>query len=429
MTCTSIFYRACRLDRNAVVAAFCAIAFLMPGVVSGVASAQTSNTRQPTVETIASPPPAAKTTRNVYQAGSSVRHGTAVDGDFVAAGGKVVVDQPVKGDVMAVGGSVDIRGAVGDDVRAAGGDVTIESTIGGELFASGGSITLAKAARIVGPASLYGGTVVIDGKVEGPLTAGAQKIMVNGELNGETRFRAEQIEIGIAGRINGPLSYSSPNELRRAEGATVTGAITRVDGNFAARERDMNRVDREWHLRSHRGGTWAGTIFTFFALLACSAVLLLVFPVFSKAASDAVWESPWLALAIGFGAMVAVPILAVLLFVSVLGIPLGIIVLALYPALLLMGYVVGVLFVARRAQSAIRKEAPDGFAAKTGFFALALLLVMLMSRLPFVGSLVVFVVTVLGVGASVLEVHSRRQKGPPAERRDAGNAQMVPASA
>lgn len=429
MTCKSIFYRACRVDRNAVAAAFCAMALLMPGVVSDVAWAQTGNTRESAAETIATPPPAAKTSRNVYLAGSSVRHGLAVDGDFIVAGGKVTIDQPVKGDVMAVGGSVDIRASVGDDVRAAGGDVTIENTIGGELFASGGSITLAKPARVAGPAALYGGTVVIDGKLEGPLTAGAQKIMVNGELNGETRLRAEQIEIGPAARISGPLSYSSPNELVRAQGAAVTGAVTRVDGSFAGHERDMSRANREWHMRSQRGGTWAGAIFMFFALLACAAVLLLVFPVFSTAASDTVRESPWLALAIGFGAIVAVPILAVLLFVTVLGIPLGIIVLALYPALLLMGYVVGVLFVARRAQSAMRKDAPNRFGTMIGFFALALLLVTLMSRLPFVGSLVVLVVTVLGVGASVLEVHSRRQKGPPAERQETGNAHLAPAGA
>jgi hypothetical protein len=73
--------------------------------------------------------------------------------------------------------------------------------------------------------------------------------------------------------------------------------------------------------------------------------------------------------------------------------------------------VVGVLSIARLAKAALRKDAPESFAIRIGFFALALLLVMLVARLPFVGGLAVGVVTVLGIGACVLEVYRRRQGG------------------
>jgi Flp pilus assembly protein TadB len=48
-----------------------------------------------------------------------------------------------------------------------------------------------------------------------------------------------------------------------------------------------------------------------------------------------------------------------------------------------------------------------------GFVALALLIVMLVSWLPVVGPLAVFVTTIAGLGACVLEWQRRRQ-GPPA---------------
>jgi uncharacterized membrane protein YccF (DUF307 family) len=102
----------------------------------------------------------------------------------------------------------------------------------------------------------------------------------------------------------------------------------------------------------------------------------------------------------------------VLLFITLLGIPLGIALLALYPLLLLGGYVVGVHFIARRAQAALRPaEATPSQAMTLGFFALALLLVTLLGRLPFVGGLVMAVIALLGIGACLLEIHRRRQIG------------------
>lgn len=342
---------------------------------------------------------------NVYSAGGQVRPEAAVEGDFVAAGARVIVDQPVRGDATLVGGSVDVRAPVGDDLRVAGGDVSVESTVGGELFATGGNITLARAARVARAAKAYGGAITIDGKVDGPLDASAQKITLNGEVGGDARLVAEQIELGPAARIAGALSYTSGSELKKADGATIGGAVTREQR--AANERG-ERAERRWQ-GGRRVTSWGASVLGFFALLACATVFMLVFPVFSQRAADTVKSSPGLALAIGFGALVAVPVLAVLLFITVLGIPLGLTVLALYPVLLLVGYLVGVLFIARLAQAAMRKDQPATFGWRVGFFALALLLVMLVGRVPFVGALALGLVAVAGIGASVLDLYRRRQ--------------------
>jgi cytoskeletal protein CcmA (bactofilin family) len=355
--------------------------------------------------------------RNVYSAGASVRPRTAVDGDFLAAGGSVVIDQPVKGDVTIAGGSVSVRAPVGDDVRVAGGDVTIESNITGELFAAGGNIALGKGSRIANAATLYAGNVTVDGKIDGPLKVGAQRVTINGEVNGDVRLYAEKVELGPTARIVGTLQYPASADLKRSEGAAVSGAITRVMPDVAARE--GNSATREWH-RGMRNASpmWAGSVFTFLALLACAAVLLLVFPTFSDQAARSVQNSPGQAAALGFASLLLVPMLAGMLFITILGIPLGMALLMLYPALLLVGYLVGVRYIARRAEVAVRKETSGSFAISIGFFALALLLMMLIARLPFIGPLALIVITIIGTGACILELNWRRKGGsgttPPA---------------
>jgi Polymer-forming cytoskeletal len=365
------------------------------------ADSATSSTRSTAVATLNG--------RNVYSAGASVRPSTTVEGDFVAAGGSVVIDQPVKGDVTIAGGSISVRAPVGDDVRAAGGDVAIENTINGELFAAAGNITLSKAARVATAATLYAGNVTIDGKIDGPLKVGAQSVIINGEVNGDVRLYAEKVELGPTARIAGALQYPVSAELKKADGATVSGAITREMTKIAAPE---NNTKREWHMGMRGGGSlWAGTVFTFIALLACAAVLFLVFPKFSEQASNTVRNSPGQALALGFGSLLLVPMLAGLLFITILGIPLGMTLLMIYPVLLLVGYLVGVLYIARRGELVIRKDVSSSFYVTISFFALALLLMMLISRLPFVGSLVLTIITVIGTGACVLELNRWRNKG------------------
>jgi cytoskeletal protein CcmA (bactofilin family) len=398
----------------------CAIACLAGGFFAGgavsLSHAQSQTDADRAGSTAHSAAVATFNGRNVYAAGAAVRPGTAVEGDFVAAGGSVVVDQPVKGDVTIAGGSVSVRAPVGDDVRAAGGDVTIESTITGELFAAGGNIALGKGSRIANAATLYAGNVTVDGKIDGPLKVGAQKVAINGEVSGDVRLYAEKIELGPTARIIGTLQYPISAELKKSEGAAVSGAITRAMPGAA---RDENNATREWH-RSMQSANpmWAGSIFTFVALLACAAVLLLVFPTFSDDASNTVRNSPGQAAALGFASLLLVPVLAGMLFITILGIPLGMALLMLYPALLLVGYVVGVRYIARRAEIAMRKETSTSFAVSIGFFALALLLMMLIARLPFVGPLALIVITIIGTGACILELNRRRKGGsgmtPPA---------------
>lgn len=360
--------------------------------------------------------------RNVYAGGGQVAPAGPVKGDFTAGGGKVVVDQPIAGDATVAGGSVSLRAPVGDDVRAAGGDVSIESKVGGELLAVGANITLTPSAAVGRGAKLYGSNVGMAGRIDGDLTATGQKVTINGEVRGNARLVAEEVELGPLARIGGALSYVSKTEMKKADGATIAGAVTREQDRSGKTTRAGPQGGWRWE-GSVRGPSWAGSLLSFLALLAFGATFLLIVPRFGQQASDRIQATPWLALALGFGSFLAVPVLALLLFVSLLGIPLAVAVLALYPALLLAGFVVAVLFISRLLAAGVRKELPRGFTGTIGYFAAGLLLIVLVSQVPFVGALVVGLLGLAGVGACVQELYGRLH-GP----RD-GPAAQQPASA
>ena len=391
------------------MAGFVAVSAMLFGAAVGPAEAQSTSSNG-TAATAAIPTAPGTRSGNTYAAGGQVRTSLAVAGDFVAAGGRVLVDQPVRGDATLAGGSVDVSAPVGDDVRAAGGDVSINSTVGGELVASAGNITLTRNSRIAHAASLFAGNVVISGKVAGPLSVRAQTVVIDGELNGDARLVADHIKLGPAAKIGGALSYTSATELERADGAVIAGVITR-EGGTRAQQRSEGGREGPGEMQSH-GPSWQAWLVIFLALLACSAAFLFLFPTFIVNAAEFIKQTPSISLGIGFSTLLAVPLLATVLFTTVLGIPLAIAVMALYPALMLLGFVVGVGYIARIVMTRTFKNSTHSFGAMLGYFAMALLLTLLIAQIPFVGFWVVIILALVGLGGSVRSVYQRSRIRP-----------------
>jgi cytoskeletal protein CcmA (bactofilin family) len=345
-----------------------------------------------------------------------VRTGGPIRGDFGAAGGKVSLDEPVAGDAWLAAGSAEVHAPVGERLRVAGGEVKVDSAIGGKLTAAAGQLTIGPSAAIGGTATLYAGRAVVDGRIDGDLHATARQLTINGQVGGDVDAQVDTIELGPGARIGGTLRYAARTELRQAEGATV-GSIVKGQRDRRA-ERDQVVIERSWQFP----GSWPmGGLAALLSLVASAAIFLLLVPRYAAHAADRLADGPLGAVALGVVVVLMVPVVAVLLCVTVLGIPLGLLLLAVYPVLLLAGYFIGVLAIARRLAAALRKPQPTGFAGTFGWFALALVLAVLAGLVPGLGKLAMALLVLGGSGAAVIELqHRRKGGGPTASRRQIG---------
>lgn len=352
--------------------------------------------------------------RNVYTAGGEVRPAQPVRGDLVAAGGRIVLDQPVGGDAALAGGSVDVRAPVGDDLRVAGGSISIENKVGGDLFAAGADVALRPGSAVAGAADLNAASIVVQGRIDGGLHARAQKIVVDGEVGGPTHLVAERIELGAKARLTGPLTYVSPAGIVRAEGAVVQGPVTREAA-------PGERPGRAGQGSGSDGFGAPGAVALYVALLALSSGFVLLMPRFTQGAAARLRAAPWTALGTGVVALVALPVLTLLLFITLLGIPLGLALMALAPVLLLAGFVIGVLGLAGLLPVAWRGPGPaDRAGPRLGRLAMALLLVLLVGLVPVAGALFIALLGLAGLGAGLRHVRAGRAAaaattGPAAE--------------
>lgn len=342
------------------------------------------------------------TDRSVVLVGGSVTPSKRVPENLVAAAGRIVVDQPVGKNAVLAAGAIDLRAPVGGSLRAAAGSITISAKVDGSASVAGGEVRLPREAAIAGAARIFAGTITIDGSIGGPLRASADRIIINGTVDGDVKVAADELVLGPGAHIGGALQYASANELVKGEGATVAGTVTRKQAHDV-------RDAEEMLPRVSRGAKIFGAIVSYLALLGCGALFLAIAPIFSVEAPDRIKSAPGRSLGMGLLAVIGVPLLAVLFMLTIIGIPVGAMLVALYPLLLLFGFIVGTLFAANAATSLAKLRPPPTVARAIGHYAVALALVMLLGRVPGVGGFVILVLVVLGIGAFGVEVYRRMQ--------------------
>jgi cytoskeletal protein CcmA (bactofilin family) len=355
------------------------------------------------------------TERNVQVLGSSARSTAPVAGDFSALGARVAVDHAVAGDALLLGGTVDVRAPVGDDLRAAGGDVLLEDVVRGDVLAAGGRLSLTQTAQVAGRAQLAGGEVQVDGRVDGSLNVRARRLVLNGPVGGNVQAAVERLEIGPQARVGGALRHTAAI-ITQDPAAVVAGPLERVDRLFddGARWARGERHPMHEGRWLAMGGWWLLVPLSMglLGVLALAVVVLFVFSGFAVRAASQIEAEPWRALGLGGLLLLALPALAVLLLFTLLGIPLGLLVLALYPPLLLLGWLIGALSVARWMALRVRPIDASGAPVPYGWMALAVVALLVVGAVPVVGPLLITITTAAGLGACALAWRRRLVSQP-----------------
>ncbi len=368
----------------------CTVILLALGAAAGTASAES----------------ASRTFGNDrWVAGDDVAVTGQVEGDAFLAGGRSQVDGKVDGDVVVTGGTVEIRGEVSEDVYAAGGDVRIDARVAGDARAAGGSVSLERRAAVDGNATFAGGSVDVEGRIGGTLQAFGARVAVDGEVGGDAEIASESIRIGPDARIGGRLLYRSPEAPWIAEGAVIAGGVEK-------QQRAWQGVSPESGVGRVIKGILRTLWFTGAVLL--GIVLVAVLPVFTRQAAATVRSEPLPSIGLGMAMLVAVPFVAVILFITIIGIPLGLAVLLGYGLLLMLGYLTAALSIGDLALERVRPADAAATGWRILFLVAALVVLALLRMVPWFGDIAVLVLFLAGVGPFTLRLLRGYRGGTPA---------------
>jgi hypothetical protein len=338
-----------------------------------------------------------------FVAGGSVRQTEPVKGDLIAAGGDLELEAAVQGDLVTAGGRVHVRERVGQGVYAAGGRVLIDAPVARNARVAGGHVEIGSKAAIDGNLSVAGGNVAIRGPVKGYVQAAGGEIVIDSAIDGDVVAACGKLELGPNARIGGSLRYRAGEEMKRDPAAQVAGSVERL----ASRHGDAF-APRTPGSRWTRGWFWTA------GLVVLAIILAGALPVVGLRVGGELRAHPWIALLAGLIALVCVPAAALLLMVTIIGIPLGLLAILAYLALLLVGYIAAAVTLGDLALARAKPDAAARAPWRMGAAALAVLVLAVLARVPFVGGLVVLVTILLGMGALILAIPRTRFTSAPA---------------
>ena len=314
---------------------------------------------------------------------------------FAFAGG-ALAEEATPSRTLSVGGTVRISEPAQGAVFAVGGTVEIDAAVNGDVHAVGGTVRLGPDAAIDGDVALVGGTVTVDGPVRGKVRAAGGDVRINGPVAGDLSIAAGTLALGPEARIDGKVTFHG-GQLNRDPSAQVTGGVQHDEGTHTPRH-ERTALERFVH-------GWIWTV----GFMVLAAIMAAALPGPSQRLARELRERPWVTLFIGFLALTSVPIAAVLMMVTIIGIPLGILALFAYAALLLVGYVWLTVVVGGMLLDRIRPEAAARTAWRVGAAILTMLVLGMLVRVPFVGDTLRFLATGVGVGMVVAAMFRRSQ--------------------
>ena len=332
---------------------------------------------------------------DLYLAGRHIDVMARVGGDLVVAGRRIRVSGAVAEDLIAAGESVLIEDAVGDDVRAAGRDVRLGGNVGGHVVAAGQNVTIAGGVAVADWAWLAGDSVDMSGSVGGSVKAAGRSILINGDIGGNVDLWGEDLRIGPAGRIAGSLTWHGKSAPDISGSASIGGRIIELP----------MPVER---MEGREGGV-GGFIFMFLILAVGATALFLLLPGFSRRAAVLARSEPWKCLGTGAAALFLTPLVCLLLFVTVLALLPGLVLLALYFAFLITGFLVALIAIGGFGLELAGKHESAGGALWALAIAAATVAVGLLGMIPYLGALLLFLAWLFGLGCTGLSLARGRE--------------------
>lgn len=324
-----------------------------------------------------------------YLAGSTITVAGTVSGDLYCAGQTVDIIGTVEGDVICAGQTVTISGAVLGNVRVAGQTVTLSGPVARSVTAFGQTVTMTAGAVVNNDITMYGSSLQLGGKVGRDATFGGQNVTVEGTIGRDATVTDQQLALGGAARIGGSLNYTSNNQVQLASGALVTGQTLRHNPPQPEQRKPRNIF--AVHV--------AAVAFWFGAFLVLGLILLGLAPRSLRSSSAAMVKQGGWALLAGIVALIMTPIVAIMLMVTIIGIPAGVVLIWLWLTAMVMSFVYSSYVVGEwvAAQASWKLKWPGVLALLIGLVILTLLML-----IPVVGGLFGFLALVWGLGGQVL---------------------------
>jgi cytoskeletal protein CcmA (bactofilin family) len=267
-----------------------------------------------------------------------VTTGDVIPEDLYAAGGQTIVEGVVQGNLVVIGGELIITGTVeGDVVGLVGGPARISGEVQGSVVLAalrletagtvGGDVAgLVGEARVGGSVGrdllLVAGSADLTGRVGGDVYAQAWQLDVDGEVGGNVDARVDDMVLGDAARVQGDVTFRASGGVSLSKDSLVGGTLLRADV-----------VSPVWAKALTAVFGWLSVL----GFIVAGVALFWVFRGTTPRAVRVARERPWRSALVGLLVLLLPPVIALPLFLTLVGLPVALLILLFWVVALFMG--------------------------------------------------------------------------------------------
>lgn len=325
-------------------------------------------------------------------AGNTIRVDGVINGDLVVVGQNVEVHGIVKGDLISFAKSTVVSGTVQGNIYSLTQELDLDGQLGHNIYGAGRSVRVGDQGHVGGGIVAAAADATLEGGVTRSVTIAVGDAAVSGSVGRELTMAGDTLTLTNTARVGGNLT-ARVHELKNvqiADGATIAGSR---DIQVEVKKSRFARPSFYFHQ-----AIW------FAGAMLVGWLALVLFPGFFQGSTDAV-GSPWRSLGLGVAILAGVPLVVVVIAVTLVGFPLSLMLLALYLAAIYLAKVWVGAFLGRM----LLKPAVPTQADWLLELLLGLLIITIVTFIPYFGGLVHLVVICLGLGAFAWQLYRTSQ--------------------
>jgi hypothetical protein len=336
---------------------------------------------------------------DLYLGGNTITIDGTINGDIWAGARTISISGPVDGSVMAVAKTIVISGDIEHAIRVAGEKINIIGNVAGDLFVAGSEINIENTAHIKGDILFSAGALHIDGIIDGDIRGVGGEITISNKVGGNIDLEVNKLTIISTADIKGSLTYTGEKRATIQAGAQIAGTTTH---KLPKAEKDQSKT---FPLALFSG--MKTKFIGFLMALITGMLIILIAPKRLTSIAESIHASPGPSAGWGSLILFITPIAAIIVCITIIGLPIGLIALALWGIAIYLAQIPVGLFLGQWIINhfGVVKDS-KGF--MIGALAVGLLIIKLLTLVPYFGFFIGLTVILFGLGAVV--ANARRQR-------------------
>lgn len=327
---------------------------------------------------------------DVYLFGDVVTISGLVRGDVIVFCREAIIDGTIEGSLLVFAETIRIDGEIVGTARGGANSIFFSGTTSRDLMMAAN--TLSVSGKVGQDLFGAGNNITVTGSIGRDVLASMNRLVIDAPVGGNIRAYTSDLVLGPKAVVSGGITYTSDNEASIDSDAVISGQLKKLDP--PAKQAVSGPGRSVWSF-----------IRPILSLLALTLLMVLVFPGLTKGTAGMIGEKP--GSSAGYGALVVfgAPLAAVILLITIIGIPISFLSMFLYMVLLYTARVFAGYFLAAIFFKRINKELQPVWIALSGVLILALLI-----QIPYLGWLINLAAVIFASGAFLLYLHGKSHK-------------------